>query len=58
LLERNGHRRESKVVGRRRERRRGWGRGRREALYLVRSTVLALAIIVVVLFVLRLFGWY
>ena len=36
----------------------GWERGRRQAVYLVRSTVGALAIIVLVLFVLRLFGWY
>ena len=33
----------------------GWGRGRRQAVYLVRSTVLALAIIVVVLIMMRLF---
>ena len=33
----------------------GWGRGRRQAVYLVSSTVLALAIIVVVLIMMRLF---
>jgi hypothetical protein len=34
----------------------GWGgRGRRQAVYLVRSTVLALAIIVVALIMMRLF---
>jgi len=33
----------------------GWERGRRQAVYLVTSTVLALAIIVVVLIMMRLF---
>jgi len=33
----------------------GWGRGRRQAVYLVSSTVLALTIIVVVLIMMRLF---
>jgi len=33
----------------------GWQRGRRQAVYLVRSTVLALAIIVVVQIMMRLF---
>ena len=36
----------------------GWGRGCRQAVYLVSSTVLALAIIVVVQIMMRLFGWY